>query len=190
VPYLEDIRKFGKTALMVAAGTLLLNILVFTDVPLYMIGRAVPALMLMVIGYTAYTGKVKTRADVVFTYLTFYGIGLFVSGVILLIYYGAGTWEYYIVAPAGLVLTALGLSVRDGKEVSRSWWNILVIMLILLVLFAIHEIIMTLFSYHMDTISTIGRVGREAFLIANAFLMYFTLSSDVQKKFEFPFRCS
>jgi hypothetical protein len=188
VPYLEDIRKFGKTALIVAAGTLVLNVLVFTDVPLYMIGRTVPALMLMAIGYTAYTGKVNRRADVVFTYLTFYGIGLFISGVILLFYYGIGTWEYYIVAPAGLILTALGLSVKDGKEVSRSWWNILVVMLILLVLFAVHEIMMALFSYHMDAISTIGRVGREAFLIANAFLLYFTLSSDVQKKFELPFR--
>ena len=186
--YLDNIRKFGSTAILVASATLLMNILVFSDIPLYMIGRAVPAVMLMLIGYSAYSGRVNRKADVVFTYLTFYGTGLFISGVILLIHYGLGTWEYYVVAPAGLILTALGLSVRDGKEVSRLWWNTFVILLILLALFAVHEMIMTLFNYHMDAISTIGRVGRELFLIVNALLLYFTLSNDVQRKFELPFR--
>ena len=186
--YLDNIKKFGRTAILVATATLIFNTLVFIDVMLYMIGRAIPAMMLLVIGFLAYSGKADKKAKVIYNYLTFYGIGLFVSGIILLVHYEMAAWEYYIVAPLGLVLTALGLSVKDGQEISRLWWNVLVILFMVLVLFAVHEIIITFMNDQMGSLTKIGRMGREAFLIVNAFLLYFTLSGDVQKKFELPFR--
>ena len=57
-----------------------------------------------------------------------------------------------------------------------------------LVLFAVHEIVMVLQNDQMEFLTKVGKVGREAFLIVNAFLLYFTLSRDVQKKFELPSR--
>jgi len=52
----------------------------------------------------------------------------------------------------------------------------------------VHEIVMVLQNDQMEFLTKVGKVGREAFLIVNAFLLYFTLSRDVQKKFELPSR--
>jgi len=177
--YLDNIKGFGRMAMAMATFTLLVNTIVFLNVPLYMVGRAIPSTMLMIIGYCAYTGRTGSKAEVVFTYLTFYGIGLFVSGIVLLIHYDLYAWEYYIVAPMGLVLTSLGIYVRDGRRISRRWWTLLTAALMILILFSIHEIL-SLAANDLSNLSYLGRLVRELCLIGNGCLLYFTLLSDLK----------
>jgi hypothetical protein len=183
VAYLDNIKKFGLMAMATAIATLLVNTIVFMHDLHYMVARMIPPLMLLTIGFFAYTERNKGKADVVFSYLTFYGIGLFTSGVLLLLYYkfDMGAWEYLIVAPAGLVLTALGISVRNGKKISKLWWRVFAVSFVVLVLFAIHEIMRLLLDGHFMDMNWMGRVGREILLIANAYLLYFALYSEVKK---------
>jgi len=184
---LDNIKGFGRTAMGMASITLLVNALVFFGTPLYTVGRAIPSTMLMVIGYLGYTGRTSRKAEVVFTYLTFYGIGLFASGIILLIHYEFYAWEYYIVAPMGLVLAFLGLSVRDGRGISRRWWVLLTASLMILILFSVHEIISLATSDQISSLTYLGRLARELCLIGNGCLLYFTLSGDVKDKVQAHF---
>jgi hypothetical protein len=167
-----------------AVATIIVNIIVFWNDPHYMVARLIPCIMQMTIGAFAYTGRTKRKADVVYTYLIFTGVGLFLSGIVFLFYYHFNTaaWEYLIVAPGGLVITALGLSVWGGKDISVIWWGIFIVAFVVLISITLHTIATILMNDSMEILDWLGRMGREALQVFNACIMLYVLYWDVKEK--------
>jgi len=167
-----------------AVATITVNIVVFYNDPHYMVARLIPCIMQMTIGAFAYTGRTKGKADVVYTYLVFTGVGLFISGVIFLFYYHFNTaaWEYLIVAPGGLVITALGLSVWGGKDISIIWWGVFIIAFVILISITLHTIVTIFMNDSMEIFDWLGKMGREALQAFNACIMLYVLYWDVKEK--------
>ena len=182
--YLDNIKGFGLFVMVMAVATSVVTIIVFSYDLHYMAARLIPCIMQMMIGIFAYTGRIKGRADVVYTYLIFTGIGLFVSGMVFLFYYHFNTaaWEYLIVAPGGLVITALGLSVRDGRDISKMWWWIFIIAFVILVGITFHTIFTLLLDNNFGLLDWLGRIGREILQVSNGCIMLYVLYWDVKNR--------
>jgi len=177
--FLNDIKIYGVVAIVVGALAVLMAVYGMIDqgASARTIAPAIPGIMIIFVGFLAYTGKTRVKRTAVANFLLFVGIGIFVAACLGV--YGENL-ALMVGVIAGLIAAYVGFMLYKNRKLDNIWWILLVVVFLLLIIFDI----LSAFDQDHGKLSGILRaVSYLLHIVLYVYIMYFLFSDEVKRKF-------
>jgi len=179
--FLDDIKIYGLIAMIVGLLSLLLGVYGAIDTDHAAAGyaaAAIPGLMLIFVGFLAYTGKTRSKLTALTYFLLFVGIGIFIAACLGV--YGENL-SLMVGVVAGLVAAVIGYLLYSGKKLDNIWWIVLLLVFILFAIFKLLEAVDNLKAGGIN--GAAGFISAILYLVLFLYMVYFLMSKEVKDKF-------
>lgn len=173
--FLDDIKMYGLVAIVIGVLSIALGAYgaYDQDWELESFAPIVSGIMLLLVGYFAYSGQTKGKVNALSMYLVLVGIGFIIVGLLTLT---AGILSIII----GLIAAFIGYRLGLGKKQSTLWYIILAIVFLIMIIVSFIGIF-ALFTG--DTEMVISGVASIFSLVMYVYVLYFLFSDEVKAKF-------
>ena len=182
--FLDDMKMFGLIAMIIGLISLLTAVLSHTDNIALLVAWIIPPIAMLFVGYLAYNGDIKKKFEAVYSYLIFCGIALAISYILIFVINGLdGDWalENIIYIVVGIFAFFVGVDLRSGLKLSFIIWIILFLVFMLFIIVNLFAIIRMDFDPLLESLALLAVYVLSA--IMSVYLLYFTASVDVRKRF-------
>ena len=183
--FLDDMKMFGMVVMAIGAITAVMTLISHTDDILLMVICLIPAVALLLVGYLAYSGEIKRKYDAICAYLIYYGLASAIYFAIVFgmaLFDGNFNWEPLAFTIIGVFAFFVGIDLKSGKRLNVFVWMLL---FVIFLLFIVRDVL-AIFNINFggDLLTALGLLAVSVLsMIMSVYLLYFTISDDVRKRF-------